>query len=498
MRTDETNNGHSAGTAPPVGPEVATPPLSSPAQRRRRRRRGPDRRSADGAVSDRRAAANRANAQRSTGPRTERGKKIARLNALQHGMAAQTSLLPGEDDVALAALTAEFEADHGCGSAAERAVAGRMVSVVWKLRRLARAEEHAADELQTKHAYAWGTRRARLGIPLPADGYGFDGPDPMPLPTDAPQIVAEELGREVKPGAIERLMIWDVRLGGELMAASRQLANLRRALGTAHEEPGRDEPLVPRERVARDATAVAEDDGSVERWRFGDASDGEGDADGCEEEDWDDDEDVDAEEDEDRDGDDDDDDPDSVAGVNDPDGVARARAHGRACGPDADADAEVEHGHEYMSVPPESGASEVAEGKKGVGEKKGTVVDEGRQPAEDARVVGPRRSDVSPVGVAVSGTGEVCSDIVSREPAHLPSRPLTLALLPEYRGEATGGGVAVGGGIEPATPVASVDAAAASPAAAETSAVPDRTQYSPPTEPRRGQYDGRRFRPQPW
>ena len=41
-------------------------------------------------------AANRRNAQKSTGPRTAEGKKRASLNALKHGMTAKTVVLPHE------------------------------------------------------------------------------------------------------------------------------------------------------------------------------------------------------------------------------------------------------------------------------------------------------------------------------------------------------------------------------------------------------------------
>jgi len=47
-----------------------------------------------------RAAVNRANAQRSTGPRTEAGKQHSALNALRHGLTAQTAVLPSEDPAA--------------------------------------------------------------------------------------------------------------------------------------------------------------------------------------------------------------------------------------------------------------------------------------------------------------------------------------------------------------------------------------------------------------
>src|SRR2546421_192930 len=42
-----------------------------------------------------RAAINRRNAQKSTGPRTDEGKARSRFNALKHGMTAQIPVLPG-------------------------------------------------------------------------------------------------------------------------------------------------------------------------------------------------------------------------------------------------------------------------------------------------------------------------------------------------------------------------------------------------------------------
>jgi hypothetical protein len=50
------------------------------------------------AASDRRLRANRANAARSTGPRTKAGKAATRLNALRHGLAAASHYEPDADE----------------------------------------------------------------------------------------------------------------------------------------------------------------------------------------------------------------------------------------------------------------------------------------------------------------------------------------------------------------------------------------------------------------
>jgi hypothetical protein len=47
-----------------------------------------------------RALVNKANAQHSTGPRTEAGKQRTKLNALRHGLTGQTVVLPTEDQSA--------------------------------------------------------------------------------------------------------------------------------------------------------------------------------------------------------------------------------------------------------------------------------------------------------------------------------------------------------------------------------------------------------------
>ena len=61
-------------------------------------------------ASEAQIAANRANAQRSTGPRTAEGKARAAQNGLKHGLCARATLLPEEDPAEFEALVADLKA----------------------------------------------------------------------------------------------------------------------------------------------------------------------------------------------------------------------------------------------------------------------------------------------------------------------------------------------------------------------------------------------------
>src|SRR6476620_6856475 len=93
------------------------------------------------ARSDRRAAANRLNAIKSTGPRTPEGKARAALNALKTGCFARTPMLPGEEPAELEAFVAEIIEDLAPATAGERGLAERVAGLSWRRRRLWRAEE---------------------------------------------------------------------------------------------------------------------------------------------------------------------------------------------------------------------------------------------------------------------------------------------------------------------------------------------------------------------
>ena len=84
--------------------------------------------------------ANRANAQKSTGPRSVEGKAASRFNALKHGLDAQSAILPGEDPADYQALADAYDADFHPRTATERFHVDTLIRSDWQKRRLQQVE----------------------------------------------------------------------------------------------------------------------------------------------------------------------------------------------------------------------------------------------------------------------------------------------------------------------------------------------------------------------
>jgi len=85
--------------------------------------------------------ANRRNAQQSTGPRTEEGKRTSSLNALRHGLTSRVVVLPTEDLAAYNRFSDEFLADLAPGTFAERQCAQTIIDTQWRLNRVRSLED---------------------------------------------------------------------------------------------------------------------------------------------------------------------------------------------------------------------------------------------------------------------------------------------------------------------------------------------------------------------
>ena len=87
-------------------------------------------------ATDRQIAANRANAQKSTGPRTAEGKTASSANAIKSGIYAKSTLIPGEDPAEYDALRAEHYDHFAPANPDERDLLDLMIKYKWQLRRL--------------------------------------------------------------------------------------------------------------------------------------------------------------------------------------------------------------------------------------------------------------------------------------------------------------------------------------------------------------------------
>ena len=98
--------------------------------------------------------ANRRNASRSTGPRTDSGKAASAQNATRHGVLSQNAVSHYEDREAYDALLEQLIEDHEPEIALECMLVERLVTLFWREKRLAEAEaalitreNEIADEL---------------------------------------------------------------------------------------------------------------------------------------------------------------------------------------------------------------------------------------------------------------------------------------------------------------------------------------------------------------
>ena len=87
-------------------------------------------------MSRKQLEANRANAKRSTGPKSDAGKTRSRMNALKHGFSTQEKVLEGEDADQFDALRAQLEAEFDPNSVIERELVDRLAVLLWRLRRV--------------------------------------------------------------------------------------------------------------------------------------------------------------------------------------------------------------------------------------------------------------------------------------------------------------------------------------------------------------------------
>lgn len=87
-------------------------------------------------ASERQIEANRANARRSTGPKSQRGKARAKMNAVTHGLTAKQIIVPGERPEQFDRLREGLNADFAPGSTIECELVDQLAASLLRRRRV--------------------------------------------------------------------------------------------------------------------------------------------------------------------------------------------------------------------------------------------------------------------------------------------------------------------------------------------------------------------------
>ncbi len=156
-------------------------------------------------------AANRKNAQNSTGPKTIEGKAIVAQNATKHGLTAQNAVIKGEDPADFDLHRDEMLDYYDPQGPVETALTHRIITLSWQLKR--------APNLHT----------AVLNYEIDkVQGFASRNPDPELI-----------LGRAIarlfaNPSILDRLMLYERRIENSLHKSMNALQNLKKST-----KPGR-------------------------------------------------------------------------------------------------------------------------------------------------------------------------------------------------------------------------------------------------------------------
>ena len=168
-------------------------------------------------------AANRLNAQSSTGPRTPEGKALASKNSLKHGLSASYDVIATESqeeyDRHRDALLSELDPQ----TPMESMLANRIVSLSWRLKRADLIQNQTIDVLIQKGAV---NPLAKIAKSLGLKGLPIPQPDPADSNHDLilGRIALKDFSNE---RVLDRILMYERRIEHSLFKTTLELQRLR-------------------------------------------------------------------------------------------------------------------------------------------------------------------------------------------------------------------------------------------------------------------------------
>lgn len=170
-------------------------------------------------TSEHQIAANRLNAQKSTGPQTPEGRAAVRLNSVKHGLSAETLVLAGEDESEFTALHDALRHEHRPATPTEDALVRQLAMAIWRQIRLFHTEGAFLSRGQKREAAASPDTWTQLAFALTRDS--------------------------VSANMLSKLSRYEARLERSIRAALEQLARLRAQRPTKNAKQTQSEPVPP-------------------------------------------------------------------------------------------------------------------------------------------------------------------------------------------------------------------------------------------------------------
>jgi hypothetical protein len=149
-------------------------------------------------TSDARLRANQANAQNSTGPKSEDGKKRSSINATRHGLLAQTLHLPEEEMGAYHEFTAAYVKDLAPVGFVEIQLAHSCADLQFRLNRIAAAEHNLFSIGHAENGDLWETGQPESHTALAFAETLRNSPDPLKLLSLYEQRISRRFNQTLK------------------------------------------------------------------------------------------------------------------------------------------------------------------------------------------------------------------------------------------------------------------------------------------------------------
>lgn len=181
-------------------------------------------------ASQKQIEANRANAKKSTGPKTEAGKLRSRKNSWKHGLSSEMLVIVGECPDDFDELRSELMAHYDPQSVFQAELVERLAGILWRLRRVPFFEAAIFD---ARNAEVSDIKSGRHVVCWYRSKRGLDDPD-----------AAEAGSIEALSVETGQALIWDGKSGDALSKLGRYdqtlMNSLRKTLDLLHEARERE------------------------------------------------------------------------------------------------------------------------------------------------------------------------------------------------------------------------------------------------------------------